>query len=108
VATRVTSDETPPKKLPALVRAKLESRTLEKMRDSPKSNWGLSDIETACSQLGMTCTPPSRGSHYKVSSPHFSGIFVFPAKRPIKKWYIKGFIGFADVHIKCVEEKSDV
>jgi hypothetical protein len=105
VAARTSAPQNAPVKPPPPIK-KLESRVLEKMRANQKGDWTVSDIETVCKQLGMTLTP-AKGSHCKVSSPHIDGIFIFPAKRPIKRWYIKNLLIFADVHVKCCEEKAD-
>jgi len=83
-----------------------KSSSLEAMRDNPKGNWTIKDIETACGQLGMACKSPSSGSHYKVSSEKLDGIFVIPARRPIKVCYIKQFISMANAYIKSCRESS--
>jgi hypothetical protein len=86
---------------------KLESRALEKLRGNTKGDWQIADIEAACEQVGMTCSPPKHGSHYKVSSPHLNGILTIPAKRPIKRCYIKQFIRLSEAHIKHVEDNGN-
>ena len=75
---------------------------------SPKSDWTIDDIERACRQLGMVCTPPSSGSHYKVSSLVLDGALTVPARRPIKVFYIKEFLALADAHIHRAKEVEDV
>ena len=85
---------------------RISSRMLENMRSNPKSGWTIKDFETACRQLDLVFSPPSHGSHFKISSPHFGGILMVPHKRPIKKWYVKDFIKFADTHIKCSGESG--
>jgi len=85
------------------------SKKFAKIKAKPKASWSISDIETACQQLGLTCQPPTRGSHYKVSSPHIGGILPIPCDRPVKTVYIKLFIGLGDAHIEACKnvEKSD-
>ena len=86
------------------------SKMLAKIAESPKAGWSISDIETACRQLGMDCIPPTRGTHYKVSSPKVGGFLTVPHKRPIKTPYIRSFIGLAEAHIGAFVkgENSDV
>jgi hypothetical protein len=78
------------------------------MRARPKADWGISDIETVCSQIGLTFSAPTRGSHYKVSSPRLDGILVIPHNRPIKMPYIRSFLGLAEAHLQaCAMEQAD-
>ena len=85
---------------PRATAAAVSSKMLDRIRANPKGDWEISDIETACRQLGLTCTSPTRGSHHKISSPHVEGILMMPHKRPIKVPYIKLFIGLAEAHIE--------
>ena len=95
-------------KTPSPVKAKTVSRTLEKMRANDRGNWTIKDFETACKQIGLRCSPPTNGSHYKISSEHLDGILPVPAKRPVKRWYVKDFIKLADAHINAIQtEKAD-
>lgn len=74
------------------------SPLLERMAVNPKGDWSVKHIETVCSQLGITCTAPSRGSHYKVSSSLLEGALTVPAARPVKPIYIKRFVSLARAH----------
>jgi hypothetical protein len=98
-----------PKTAPPKTDERNSSKALEKMRANDKGDWSIEDIDKACSQLGITCSAPGNGSHYKISSPHIQGILTVPAKRPIKRWYIKKFLEFADAHVwqKSKGEKKD-
>ena len=69
------------------------------MRANPKAGWTIPDIQTICRQLGMTCTAPTRGSHWKVLSHHIPGIQTVPAERPIKTPYIRDFLKLVEAHI---------
>jgi hypothetical protein len=70
------------------------------MRDNPKGDWTVKDIETICDKVGMSFAPPSRGSHFKVSSQHIKGgIQVIPAHKPIKPPYIRAFLGLVEAHL---------
>ena len=76
------------------------NKLLEDMRNNPKNDWQVSDIQTLCSQLNMTAKPPKGGgSHYKVTSPHVPGILTIPARRPIKSVYIRTLVRWADSHL---------
>ena len=75
------------------------SKKLDRIREKPKAGWTISDIQTACDQVGISCSPPTRGDHYKVSSPHMAAIVTIPAKRPIKTVYIREFLKLATAHI---------
>jgi len=74
------------------------------MKAKPKAGWTISDIETACNQLGMTCAAPSHGDHYKVSSAHIPVIVTVPATRPVKLPYIKSFLKLAEAHIAACQQ----
>lgn len=84
-------NKTPPPKRPIC-------KLLEKMRANPKDDWTLENVETLCRQIGLTCSSPSRGSHYKVSSPHSERIVTIPAHRPVKPVFIKDLVKLADLH----------
>lgn len=73
---------------------------LEQMRDNPKKGWSMKDIGILCDQVGLILKSPSRGSHHKVLSDLLHGALTVPYKRPIKPFYIKEVIGFADAHIQ--------
>lgn len=81
--------------------------TLEMMRANPRKDWQIKDIEKLCDQLGMELRPPSKGSHFKVCSPYIRDILTIPAKRPIKPFYIKSLVSFADAHCGYKEDQSD-
>jgi hypothetical protein len=90
--------------LPPFPKCKL----LDKMRVNPRNDWQVKDVETLCAQIGLTCTSPSSGSHYKVSSPHLAeGTLTIPAKRPIKPVYIKHLVSLAETHWKYSPENTD-
>ena len=85
----------------------LVSKKLEKIKANPKAGWEISDIKTVCRQLDMICSPPTRGSHHKVSSPHVDGVLVIPHNKPIKVAYIKSFIGLAETHVSAACAKGE-
>jgi hypothetical protein len=70
--------------------------TLERMRANPHADWTIADIERLCREVGLTATPPRRGSHYKVRSPASGTVLTIPARRPIKSVYIRALVALAD------------
>jgi hypothetical protein len=65
------------------------SDLLDRMRRNPQGGWTIKDVETVCKQHGLTCSPPKRGSHYKIAGPGFPHILTIPFNRPIKAVYIR-------------------
>lgn len=94
------------KSVPATIPSKAKSKVLEKMRGSPRGDWNIFDIEKVRNDLGLTVSPPSHGSHFKVSSPHLAGILPVPARRPIKPPYIKSFVGLCDAHMMKISKEE--
>lgn len=81
-------------------------KILEQMRANPKADWTIRDVKSLCSQIGMTCSSPTKGSHYKVTSEFMSGHQVVPFKRPIRTVYIRSLIDMADAHIAASLSKK--
>ena len=73
------------------------------MRDNPAADWRIADVEKLCRQAGLTCSPPSGGSHYKVVSRFLAAILTIPARKPIKTVYIKRLVTMVDTHLKAWE-----
>lgn len=73
------------------------SKRLKQMRDNPKADWRIEDIQRVCNEFGISCDAPRGGSsHYKVSHPSQRDILTVPFKRPIKPVYIRKLIDFID------------
>jgi predicted RNA binding protein YcfA (HicA-like mRNA interferase family) len=70
-------------------------KLLERMRRNPR-DWRIGDVVTVCEAFGLTCTPPRKGSHYKVKHARQMEILTVPAHRPIKPIYIADLVGFID------------
>ncbi|WP_254602725.1 type II toxin-antitoxin system HicA family toxin [Sphingomonas bacterium] len=68
---------------------------LARMRANPR-DWRMADVEQLCRNHGALCTPPRKGSHYKVKHPLVNEILVVPAHRPIKPVYIRALVRFID------------
>lgn len=66
------------------------------MRANPQADWTIADVERLCREVGLTATPPRRGSHYKVRSPGSGMVLTIPARRPIKPVYIRALVALAD------------
>jgi hypothetical protein len=65
------------------------------MRANPR-DWRIADVEKLCSAFGVACSPPRKGSHYKVSHGAQPMILTIPAHRPIKPVYIRDLVRFVD------------
>jgi hypothetical protein len=70
-------------------------KLLERMRKNPR-DWSIAHVITVCSAAGVACTPPSKGSHYKVKHSSQEAILTIPAHRPIKPIYVRELIKFLD------------
>ena len=70
-------------------------KLLERMRANPR-DWRIEDVAAVCAAFGIACTPPRKGSHYKVKHPLRSEILTIPAHRPIKPFYIEDLVRFVD------------
>ncbi|MFD1704469.1 hypothetical protein ACFSCV_15785 [Methylopila henanensis] len=81
----------------------IECRELADMRANPKGDWQVRDVEKLCNQIGLSCNPPTRGSHIKVRSKHLSGILTIPAHKPIKPPYIRKLTALAMAHLEADE-----
>lgn len=68
---------------------------LERMRANPR-DWRIEDVTTVCAAFGITCTPPRKGSHYKVKHESQAEMLTVPARRPIKAFYIEALVRFVD------------
>lgn len=90
---------------PPPVAARLD-RLLDRMRDNPRADWSIEDVRKLCRQAGVACTAPTRGSHYKVSSPVLAGALTIPAHRPVKSVYIKRLVVLIDAHVAETERKN--
>lgn len=81
---------------------------LEKMRANPKKGWTINDVQKLCNEFGMSCSSPTRGSHYKVSSAMLEGHLTVPHKRPIKPIYIKHLTNMVEAHLAAqTEDRND-
>ncbi len=70
-------------------------KLIQSMRANPR-DWKIGDIERVCRIYSIVCSPPSRGSHYKLQHPRISGILTVPARRPIKPIYIRLLLQMID------------
>jgi hypothetical protein len=80
-------------------------KLLSSMRDNPKSDWTIEDIQKICDNVGVSVMAPTRGSHYKIASDLVSQyVLTIPYNRPIKAPYIKQFVKLIDAHIeRCMK-----
>src|SRR5882762_9969913 len=57
-----------------------------------QADWTIADVERLGREVGLTVTPPRRGSHYKVRDPGGGTTLTIPARRPIKAIYIRALV----------------
>jgi predicted RNA binding protein YcfA (HicA-like mRNA interferase family) len=76
-----------------------DDKRLEGMRNNPRNDWTISDVEALCRSHGIGYKPPRKGSHAKVSHPRQAEILTIPFARPIKPVYIKKLVKFVDAVI---------
>lgn len=72
------------------------SKLLQRMRGNPRGDWGIDDVVAVCDAFEVACTPPRKGSHYKVKHVSQQEILTIPAHRPIKAVYIRDLVEFLD------------
>ena len=70
-------------------------KLLEQMRVNPR-DWRIEDVVGVCGGFSVDCTPPRKGSHYKVKHSDMASILTIPAHRPIKPVYIRELVKFID------------
>lgn len=70
-------------------------KLLQRMRANPR-DWRIEDVTTVCAAFGIACTPPRKGSHYKVKHESQAEMLTVPARRPIKAFYIEALVRFVD------------
>jgi len=80
---------------------------LEQMRNNPRNDWQIADIQKLCNEYGLKMDSPQNGSHYRIHSDYIYDILIVPAKRPIKSIYIKRLVTYIDVHLTG-EKKKDI
>ena len=70
-------------------------KLLQRMRANPR-DWRIEDVAAVCAAFGLACTPPRKGSHYKVKHKSHARMLTLPAHKPIKPWYIEALVGLVD------------
>jgi predicted RNA binding protein YcfA (HicA-like mRNA interferase family) len=70
-------------------------KLLKRMSANPR-DWRIEDVVAVCRANGVECTPPQRGSHYKVKHASMDEILTIPARRPIKPVYVRDLVRFLD------------
>jgi hypothetical protein len=56
----------------------------------------MEDVTALCREHGLRCTPPTGGSHYKISHPAQRDILIVPSHWPVKPIYILKLVRFVD------------
>ena len=73
------------------------TKRLEDMRNNPRGDWRIEDVEAVCREYGVLCSAPrGGGSHYKVAHPRMVEKLTIPYKRPIKPVYVRRLVAFID------------
>jgi hypothetical protein len=73
------------------------SKRLEDMRNNPRGDWSIEDVEAICREYGILCSAPrGGGSHYKIAHQRMAEKLTIPYKRPIKPVYIRKLVAFLD------------
>jgi len=73
------------------------TKRLEEMRNNPRGDWRIEDVEAVCREYGIQRAPARGGGpHYKVAHPRMSDKLTIPYKRPIKPVYIRKLVAFVD------------
>ena len=70
-------------------------KRLAHMRDNPRGDWTIEDVEVVCRAYDIVLEKRSGGSHWGVFHPR-AGIQTIPCHRRIKAVYIKAFVRFVD------------
>lgn len=71
------------------------------MRDNPRDDWTIGDVEKVCIAEGLDLRKPSSGSHHVVVSARLRDVLTIPHKRPIKARYIALLVSYAGAHRKA-------
>jgi hypothetical protein len=72
-------------------------KLLDKMRNNPRGDWTIADVNAVCVTHEIECIPSRSGSsHYKIKHRSQPEILTIPFKRPIKPVYIRKFVAFVD------------
>ena len=53
-------------------------------------------MSSRCRAHGVDCSPPRKGSHYKVKHASMTEILTIPAHGPIKPVYVRELVRFVD------------
>lgn len=79
---------------------------LERMRNNPRNDWVMSDIEKVAAKEGIELRKPSGGSHYVAVSEHLRDVLPIPASKPIKFKYIILFVSLVDAHRRGQKDEA--
>ncbi|NJM36107.1 MAG: type II toxin-antitoxin system HicA family toxin [Rhodomicrobium sp.] len=71
-------------------------KRLAQMRNNPKDDWKVSDIEVVCRAYGLKFEKPHRDSHYTAYNEISGEILTIPSHGRIKAIYIKQFVKLVD------------
>lgn len=73
------------------------ARLLGRMKNNPRDDWQIGDVQRLCDAYEINCIAPSGGgSHFKVSHASQAEILTIPAHKPIKAVYILKLVRFIE------------
>jgi hypothetical protein len=73
------------------------SKRLAAMRQNPRADWTMADVEAVCREHGVRCEPSRGGSsHFKVFHPALAAKLTIPFRRPVKPVYIRKLVELID------------
>ncbi len=71
-------------------------KLLENMRQNPRNNWRIENVQTIANRYGLSISRP-RGGGSHVTLRHNSGAkLTIPTRRPIKPVYIRKLVEMID------------
>ena len=74
-----------------------EGKRLAGMRQNPRADWTIEDVEAVCKEYDILfATPRGGGSQCKIAHANHAIILTIPYKRPIKPVYIRKSVEFID------------
>jgi hypothetical protein len=70
-------------------------KRLAQMRNNPKGDWKIADVEVVCRTYGIELEKPSGSSHWTIFYRGL-GIQTIPVHRVVKPRYIREFVRYVD------------
>ena len=71
-------------------------KLLEKMRNNPRDDWQIRDVEKLANRYGFSINRPRSGSSHVILRHDSGKRLTIPARRPIKPSYIRQLVQTID------------